>query len=124
MNKTYDITLPNIIKDNKTFLPLRKWQEEAFNQIKCEKYSLIQAATGSGKSTLIVMTANSKLIVNPKLRAIIAVPYKNIGFSFDKDFNHIVDGKEVSVKIEKNIACNDADDLGKIQALYEFLQKT
>jgi hypothetical protein len=62
----------------------RSWQEEAYSKLRTSGHWAVFAPMGAGKSVLIHALLHRKLLKNPKLRAIIAVPQTIIAHSFDE----------------------------------------
>ena len=68
-----------------------KWQEECYRVLVNEARGLINAPTGSGKSTIIAYLISGKLNANPKLKVIITVPQIIIAGGFKTN------NKEISI---------------------------
>jgi len=64
--------------------PPRKWQAECFETIAPNNpISIINAPTGSGKSTMLSMLAYQRTVSDNKKKTIIAVPQTVIGKGFN-----------------------------------------
>jgi len=99
---------------------LLQWQDEARIKLEHAHWWLVDAPPGAGKSCLICCLAAISLNLNPKLRAIIAVPQNLIGSSFGpKRLN--VPGVGVVAWGTNHDLCGKGTN--KADALLNFLQK-
>jgi superfamily II DNA or RNA helicase len=62
--------------------PARDWQKDAFKLLKDERYMILNAPTGSGKSWEMCLLSAHKMELDKKLRTIITVPQTIIGNGF------------------------------------------
>jgi replicative superfamily II helicase len=73
-------------KRSDDYFDMRKWQKHAFDVLHSDKYMILNAPTGSGKSWLICLLSDFKLRKNNNLRCIITVPQTIIANGFSKAF--------------------------------------
>lgn len=99
---------------------MRQMQERAF-EARNAQYLLLKAPPASGKSRALMFIALDKLINQGVTKAIIAVPEKSIGGSFDSvelsKFGFFSDW----VVEPKNNLCTPGGDKSKVQAFINFL---
>jgi superfamily II DNA or RNA helicase len=75
----------NLLVNKKSYSKPRTWQTECYNTLIDHKgISIINAPTGSGKSTMISLLGSAKLLKDNNLKLIIAVPQTIIGKGFTK----------------------------------------
>ena len=100
---------------------MREMQERAF-EARNSQYLLLKAPPASGKSRALMFIALDKLINQGLSKAIIAVPERSIGGSFDSvelsKFGFFSDWTVAS----KNNLCTPGGDQGKVQALVDFMK--
>jgi superfamily II DNA or RNA helicase len=103
-------------------LGMRAMQERAYEK-RGEQYLLIKSPPASGKSRALMFIALDKLENQGLKQAIIAVPEKSIGASFNDEplskFGFWADWK---VKPNWNLCNAPGDDGGKVKALGRFLK--
>ncbi len=99
---------------------MREMQERAF-EARTAQYLLLKAPPASGKSRALMFIALDKLINQGLSKAIIAVPEKSIGGSFDSvelsKFGFFADW---TVEPKNNL-CTPGGDKSKVQAFINFL---
>lgn len=99
---------------------MREMQERAF-EARNAQYLLLKAPPASGKSRALMFIALDKLINQGLSKAIIAVPEKSIGGSFDSvelsKFGFFADW---TVEPKNNL-CTPGGDKSKVQAFINFL---
>ena len=99
---------------------MREMQERAF-EARAAQYLLLKAPPASGKSRALMFIALDKLINQGLSKAIIAVPEKSIGGSFDSvelsKFGFFADW---TVEPKNNL-CTPGGDKSKVQAFINFL---
>ena len=100
---------------------MREMQERAF-EARDAQYLLLKAPPASGKSRALMFIALDKLINQGLSKAIIAVPERSIGGSFDtvplSSFGFFSDW---SVEPKNNL-CTPGGDQGKVKAFIDFLK--
>ena len=100
---------------------MREMQERAF-EARNAQYLLLKAPPASGKSRALMFIALDKLINQGLSKAIIAVPEKSIGGSFDSvelsKFGFFADW----VVEPRNNLCTPGGDKSKVQAFINFLK--
>lgn len=100
---------------------MRDMQERAF-EARNAQYLLLKAPPASGKSRALMFIALDKLINQGLSKAIIAVPEKSIGGSFDSvelsQFGFFADW----VVEPKNNLCTPGGDQSKVKAFVDFLK--
>jgi superfamily II DNA or RNA helicase len=100
---------------------MREMQDRAF-EARSAQYLLLKAPPASGKSRALMFIALDKLINQGLSKAIIAVPEKSIGGSFDSvqlsKFGFFADW---TVEPKNNL-CTPGGDQGKVKAFVEFLK--
>ena len=100
---------------------MREMQERAF-EARNAQYLLLKAPPASGKSRALMFIALDKLINQGLSKAIIAVPEKSIGGSFDSvelsKFGFFADWTVES----RNNLCTPGGDKSKVQAFINFLK--
>lgn len=100
---------------------MREMQERAF-EARNAQYLLLKAPPASGKSRALMFIALDKLINQGLSKAIIAVPEKSIGGSFDSvelsKFGFFADW---TVEPKNNL-CTPGGDKSKVQAFVNFLK--
>lgn len=75
----------DLVINKKSYNKPRVWQVECYNTLLDHKgISIINAPTGSGKSTMISLLGSAKLLKDKNLKLIIAVPQTIIGKGFTK----------------------------------------
>ena len=75
----------DLVINKKSYNKPRVWQTECYNTLVNHKgISIINAPTGSGKSTMISLLGSAKLLKDKNLKLIIAVPQTIIGKGFTK----------------------------------------
>lgn len=102
-------------------LGMREMQERAYNA-RSAKYLLIKAPPASGKSRALMFIALDKLKNQGIKKAIVAVPEKSIGASFNStqltDYGFFADW---TVNPKYNL-CTSGSDSSKIKAFLDFLE--
>lgn len=73
----------------------RPTQTKAFHALKDARHAILNAPTGWGKSLVMATLIQHKLLKNPNLRCIIAVPQTVIGEGFTRDWQLKVPGVRV-----------------------------
>ncbi|UQO33009.1 DEAD/DEAH box helicase [Burkholderia cepacia] len=100
---------------------MREMQERAF-EASSAQYLLLKAPPASGKSRALMFIALDKLINQGLSKAIIAVPERSIGGSFDSvelsKFGFFADWKVEP----KNNLCIPGGDSSKVQAFVDFMK--
>ena len=118
----FHIDTSSIVNDE-TYHNLRQWQSEGYCKLVNEKHWFVKAPTGAGKSVLIQALVWTKLLKNPKLKAIIAVPQKIITQSFDS-FNFITpDGFNISWQAENVTEKSNVSTHCNAQKIINMLQQ-
>ena len=75
----------NLVIDKYSYNKPREWQSECYDSLIDHKgISIINAPTGSGKSTMISILGSAKLLKDDSIKLIIAVPQTIIGKGFSK----------------------------------------
>jgi hypothetical protein len=95
-------------------------QPQAFKALKDKQHVILNAPTGWGKSVVIAFLVACKLLRNPQLRCIIAVPQTVIARGFVKDWKLRVAGKLVDWVVQHNL-CH-AQATNTIACLIQFLR--
>ena len=99
--------------------PPRKWQSECFETIAPNNpISIINAPTGSGKSTMLSMLAYQRTVSDNKKKTIIAVPQTIIGKGFSTKVFKLPDGKVIDWSVGLDLV-SDSDDC--INQLINFI---
>jgi hypothetical protein len=91
------------------YLSMREWQEEAFLELRNERFWIINAPMASGKTFEIGCLVIDKLIRNPTMRAIIAVPQTIIGLGFKEMKIEMPDGERYDWAPRHDL-CNGTDE--------------
>ncbi len=81
-----------LTKGTDDYFSFRNWQEKCFEKLKDVPNWLINVIMGGGKSLMICALLVYKLKKDPNLRAIIAVPYTDIGSGFQNNKITFPDG--------------------------------
>ncbi|MEY4572219.1 MAG: hypothetical protein RLZ10_1445 [Bacteroidota bacterium] len=90
--------------------PPRKWQSECFEIIAPPTpIALINAPTGSGKSTMLSMLAYQRTLSDNKKKTIIAVPQTVIGKGFNTKVFKLPDGQVIDWSVGLDL-CTKAND--------------
>ena len=101
----------------------RKWQAECFDKLKDEQFAIINAPTGTGKSTMISYLVAHKLKKNPSLKAIIVVPQTIIASGFmNSVLLSLPDGTTVEWKPGLFLCDPEKSVDNKTEALLEWLK--
>lgn len=102
---------------------MREMQERAF-EARNAQYLLLKAPPASGKSRALMFIALDKLINQGLSKAIIAVPERSIGGSFDSvELSKFGFFSDWTVEPKNNL-CTPGGDQGKVQAFVDFLKGT
>lgn len=100
---------------------MREMQERAF-EARNAQYLLLKAPPASGKSRALMFIALDKLINQGLSKAIIAVPERSIGGSFDTvELSKFGFFSDWTVEPKNNL-CTPGGDQGKVQALVDFIK--
>ena len=100
---------------------MREMQERAF-EARNAQYLLLKAPPASGKSRALMFIALDKLINQGLSKAIIAVPEKSIGGSFDSvELSKFGFFSDWTVEPKDNL-CTPGGDKSKVQAFINFLK--
>ncbi len=100
---------------------MREMQERAF-EARNAQYLLLKAPPASGKSRALMFIALDKLINQGLSKAIIAVPERSIGGSFDSvELSKFGFFSDWTVEPKNNL-CTPGGDKSKVQAFVEFLK--
>lgn len=90
--------------------PPRRWQAECFETIAPNTpIALINAPTGSGKSTMLSMLAYQRTVSDVKKKTIIAVPQTVIGKGFNTKVFKLPDGQVIDWSVGVDL-CTNAND--------------
>ena len=90
--------------------PPRKWQSECFETIApSNPISVINAPTGSGKSTMLSMLAYQRTVSDVKKKTIIAVPQTVIGKGFNTKVFKLPDGQVIDWSVGVDLCTNAKD---------------
>jgi reverse gyrase len=90
--------------------PPRKWQSECFETIASNNpISIINAPTGSGKSTMLSMLAYQRTVSDNKKKTIIAVPQTVIGKGFNTKVFKLPDGQVIDWSVGVDLCTNAKD---------------
>jgi superfamily II DNA or RNA helicase len=90
--------------------PPRKWQSECFKTIASNNpISIINAPTGSGKSTMLSMLAYQRTVSDVKKKTIIAVPQTVIGKGFNTKVFKLPDGQVIDWSVGVDLCTNAKD---------------
>ena len=103
-----------------TRLELRRSQARAFAGLKDKPRVVLQAPTGWGKSLVIASLVLYKLLRNPELRCIIAVPQTLIARGFVRDWTLRIAGRLVDWVVQHNLCHKQASDT--VASLIRFLR--
>ncbi|MYM40164.1 DEAD/DEAH box helicase [Duganella qianjiadongensis] len=102
---------------------MREMQERAF-EARNAQYLLLKAPPASGKSRALMFIALDKLINQGLSKAIIAVPERSIGGSFDSvELSKFGFFSDWTVEPKNNL-CTPGGDQGKVKAFVDFLKGT
>lgn len=102
---------------------MREMQERAF-EARNAQYLLLKAPPASGKSRALMFIALDKLINQGLSKAIIAVPERSIGASFDSvELSKFGFFSDWTVDPKNNL-CTPGGDSGKVHAFVEFMKNT
>lgn len=102
---------------------MRQMQERAF-EARNAQYLLLKAPPASGKSRALMFIALDKLINQGLSKAIIAVPERSIGGSFDSvELSKFGFFSDWTVEPKNNL-CTPGGDQGKVKAFVDFLKGT
>jgi len=99
---------------------LRRSQARALAALKDKQRVVLQAPTGWGKSLVIASLVLYKLLRNPDLRCIIAVPQTLIASGFVRDWKLRMAGRLVDWVVQHNLCHKQAS--GTIASLIHFLR--
>jgi superfamily II DNA or RNA helicase len=103
-------------------LGMRPMQERAYNK-RGEQYLLIKSPPASGKSRALMFIALDKLIHQGLKQAIVVVPEKSIGSSFqDEPLSHYGFFADWTVAPRWNLCNAPVTDSGKVNAVEAFLK--
>jgi len=106
--------------NNSKYYFLKEWQVEAVTQLTNEKYFIIQAPTGAGKSYGLCSLAYEKIKNNRQLKVVFAVPQTIIASGFvDKTFISAF-GDKVDFNPHANL-CSDYTNEGTVRDFLGFL---
>ena len=95
--------------------PPRKWQSECFEIIAPNNpISIINAPTGSGKSTMLSMLAYQRTVSDNKKKTIIAVPQTVIGKGFNTKVFKISDDQVIDWSVGVDLCTNTKDTVEKL----------
>ena len=102
---------------------LRKSQQSVFNSLKDKQLAILTAPTGWGKSLVIMCLIAYKLLRNPKLRCVVAVPRLDIGRNFDPQLPLLlrVLGQWRDWVVEDNLCRLDTDTT--VQTACDYLRR-
>ncbi len=90
--------------------PPRRWQAECFETIAPNNpISIINAPTGSGKSTMLSMLAYQRTVSDNKKKTIIAVPQTVIGKGFNTKVFKLPDGQVIDWSVGVDLCTNAKD---------------
>ena len=90
--------------------PPRKWQSECFETIASSSpIALINAPTGSGKSTMLSMLAYQRTITDNSKKTIIAVPQTVIGKGFSTKVFKLPSGQVIDWSVGVDLCTNAKD---------------
>jgi len=110
------------VNDSK-YHSLKEWQVEAVTQLNNEKYFIIQAPTGAGKSYGLCSLAYEKIKNDRQLKVVFAVPQTIIASGFvDKTFVSAF-GDKVDFNPHANL-CSDYTNEGTVRDFLGFLGNT
>jgi hypothetical protein len=99
---------------------LRRSQARAFAALKDKQRVVLQAPTGWGKSLVIASLILHKLLRNPDLRCVIAVPQTLIARGFVRDWKLRIAGRLVDWVVQHNLCHRQAT--GTVANLIHFLR--
>lgn len=100
---------------------MREMQERAF-EARNAQYLLLKAPPASGKSRALMFIALDKLINQGLSKAIIAVPERSIGASFDTvELSKFGFFSDWTVEPKNNL-CTPGSDKGKVQMFVDFMK--
>jgi superfamily II DNA or RNA helicase len=100
---------------------MREMQERAF-EARNAQYLLLKAPPASGKSRALMFIALDKLINQGLSKAIIAVPERSIGASFDTvELSKFGFFSDWTVEPKNNL-CTPGGDQGKVQTFVDFMK--
>ena len=109
--------------NNSKYHFLKEWQVEAVTQLTNEKYFIIQAPTGAGKSYGLCSLAYEKIKNDRQLKVVFAVPQTIIASGFvDKAFVSAF-GDKVDFNPHANL-CSDYTNEGTVRDFLGFLGNT
>jgi hypothetical protein len=109
--------------NNSKYHSLKEWQVEAVTQLTNEKYFIIQAPTGAGKSYGLCSLAYEKIKNDRQLKVVFAVPQTIIASGFvDKTFVSAF-GDKVDFNPHANL-CSDYTNEGTVRDFLGFLGNT
>jgi superfamily II DNA or RNA helicase len=108
-------------KRSDDYFDMRKWQKHAFDVLHSNKYMILNAPTGSGKSWLICLLSDFKLRKNNNLRCIITVPQTIIANGF-AEANLITPDEEKIPWFAQHNLCNDVEQDGNINYVIKWLE--
>jgi superfamily II DNA or RNA helicase len=99
---------------------LRRSQARAFAALKDKQRIVLQAPTGWGKSLVIASLILHKLLRNPDLRCVIAVPQTLIARGFVRDWQLRIAGRLVDWVVQHNLCHRQAT--GTVANLIHFVR--
>lgn len=122
MPNIVDVTYQRTGNSTKTNnMGMREMQERAY-EARASQYLLLKAPPASGKSRALMYIALAKLTQQGVRKAIVAVPERSIGASFDSTtLSETGFFSDWVVKPENNL-CTPGGDNGKVQAFVKFMQ--
>lgn len=122
MPNIVDVTYAQTGKSTSTnHFGMREMQERAF-EARNAQYLLLKAPPASGKSRALMFIALDKLINQGISKAIIAVPERSIGGSFDSvELSKFGFFSDWTVEPKNNL-CTPGGDQGKVHAFLDFLK--
>ena len=117
------ITKGKMFKDSKNeYKTLRLWQKEAWDELINEQYCVIEATTGSGKTTCERALTLTNLLNNPGSKNIVVVPQEIISKGFKKIRLDLGNGKTVSYDVVHNLDLCKGNEKDKAKFLKAFLK--
>lgn len=103
---------------------MRGWQHEAFESLKDEKFMILNAPMGSGKSWMMCLLSAYKMKQNTSLKCIIAVPQKIIAPGFAKAKFVLPDGEKINWLAGHNLCDERSKPKSTVNYTIQWLEDT
>jgi superfamily II DNA or RNA helicase len=100
---SWESSSPESTSKSDGFFGMRGWQKDAFQELKDDRFMILNAPMGSGKSWLMCFLSAYKMKQNRTLKTIIAVPQVIIAPGFAEAKLEMPDGERICWSIHHNL---------------------